>query len=84
MDRKVTLSFDQSVIERAKKFAAENGISLSRLTEFIYDKITAEPKKYKSLEEIEIADFIYELAEKSPAYKSTSSVDKKEFYESRK
>lgn len=36
MDTKVTLSFDSDAINVAKKFAAKNNISLSRLTEFFY------------------------------------------------
>ncbi|MEP7253328.1 MAG: DUF6364 family protein, partial [Ginsengibacter sp.] len=35
MDNKVTLSFDESVISRAKKYAEKNNISLSRLIEFL-------------------------------------------------
>jgi hypothetical protein len=34
MDAKITLSFDESVIKRAKPYAENNNISLSRLTEF--------------------------------------------------
>ena len=40
MDTKITLRFDESVIEDAKKFADKNNISLSRLTEFLYKKMT--------------------------------------------
>ena len=39
MDSKITLSFDQQVIEQAKEFAAANNISLSRLTEFLLSKV---------------------------------------------
>jgi hypothetical protein len=38
MDCKITLSFDESVIQKAKKYAANNDISLSRLTEFLLKK----------------------------------------------
>ncbi len=39
MEAKIKLSFDQNVIEKAKDFAATLGISLSRLTEFLYEKL---------------------------------------------
>ena len=54
MDAKVTLSFNKSVIEKAKKYADENNISLSRLTEFLLSKVTS--KKYQSLEDLPISD----------------------------
>ena len=41
MDAKLILNFDRRVIEKAKDFAADNNISLSRLTEFLYRKITS-------------------------------------------
>jgi hypothetical protein len=87
MDTKITLSFDQNVIEKAKEFAASQGISLSRLTEFLYEKITTAPKAYASLEDIPIADFISMVAEEEVTYKSiakSSKSLKKEYYESRK
>jgi hypothetical protein len=82
-DVKVTLSFDEEVVGRAKAFAASQGISLSRLTEFLYDKITSSPKAYKSLEDIPLADFINQLAEEKPVYGSSKNL-KKEYYESKK
>ena len=39
MDAKITLSFDESVINKAKRFASEQNISLSRLTEFLLSKV---------------------------------------------
>jgi hypothetical protein len=38
MDSKITLSFDELVIDKAKKYAAKNNISLSRLTKFFIKK----------------------------------------------
>lgn len=35
MDSKVTLSFNGEIIGKAKRFAEQNNISLSRLTEFL-------------------------------------------------
>ena len=85
MDVKVTLSFDATVIEKAKRFAAKNNMSLSRLTEFLYQKITAE--KYSNLEEFEISDWVLQVAE-GPATYATSGRKKaslkKTYFESRK
>jgi uncharacterized protein YggE len=33
MDAKITLSFDENIIDKAKDYAESKGISLSRLTE---------------------------------------------------
>lgn len=87
MDTKVTLSFEIETIEKAKTFAASQGVSLSRLTEFLYEKITATPKGYASLDDIPVSDFINMLSEPAPEYKSSNKAQKslkKEFYESRK
>ncbi|MBS1556544.1 MAG: hypothetical protein JSU09_16605 [Bacteroidetes bacterium] len=85
MDAKITLSFNQDVIAKAKRFADDNNISLSRLTEFLYSKITS--GHYKQLEDLPVADWVNQVAEgeisyqKSPRpYKSL----KKEYYKSRK
>ena len=67
MDTKVTLHFDKDVIEKAKEFAAENNISLSRLTEFLYKKITS--GNYMSLEEFPILDWVNQVAEGEAVYK---------------
>lgn len=68
MDVKVTLSFDAAVIERAKKFADKHNMSLSRLTEFLYDKITHQA--YANLEELTISDWVNQVAEGAAEYKS--------------
>ena len=41
MNAKITLSFDEAVISKAKKYADANDISLSRLKEFLYQKLPA-------------------------------------------
>ncbi len=61
MDSKITLSFDQSVIRKAKKFADENNISLSRLTEFLLGKVTS--SSFKSIDEFPVSDWINEVSE---------------------
>lgn len=85
MDTKITLSFDKDIIERAKEFADQNNISLSRLTEFLYAQITS--KNYKSLEELPIADWVTQVAEGEVEYKRTPSSRKSmknEFFEGKK
>jgi hypothetical protein len=67
MDSKITLSFNQEVIEKAKKFADAHNISLSRLTELIYQKITS--GNYKNLEELPISDWVNEVSAGEAEYK---------------
>jgi hypothetical protein len=85
MDAKITLSFDEKVIEKAKDFAAKNNMSLSRLTEHFYRNITN--GHYKHLEDIPIADWVNQVAEGEVVYlrKNRSRKEaKKEYFESRK
>ncbi|WP_238387335.1 DUF6364 family protein [Sphingobacterium olei] len=84
MDAKITLSFDEQVIKEAKAFATKNGVSLSRLTEFIYKQITSD--NYKSLDELPIADWINTIAEEGIEYTKTPSRKrlKSEFYNAKK
>lgn len=85
MDAKITLSFDKKVIEQAKKFADEQNISLSRLTEYLLSKIIA--KNYKQLEEIPVAEWINQLAEGEVEYRTKPrgrKSMKEEYYKSRK
>lgn len=69
MDSKITLSFDGAVIEDAKKFADKHHISLSRLTEFIYRKMTS--TNYYSLEDLPISDWINIVSEGETEYQRT-------------
>jgi len=66
MDSKITLSFDKDIIRQAKEFADEKGISLSRLTEFIYRQMTSH--NYHTLEELPISEWINVVAEETPEY----------------
>ena len=66
MDSKITLSFDKTVIEKAKEYASENNISLSRLIEFLLTKVTS--KTYKSIEDYPISDWVNMVAEGSATY----------------
>jgi hypothetical protein len=85
MDSKITLAFDSKVIAKAKAFAKQNQISLSRLTEYIYSQLTSED--FKTLEDLPIADWIDQVAEGKAEYVRTSdknSSKKNEFFKSRK
>jgi len=85
MDAKVTLSFDKEIIEKAKAFAGNHNISLSRLTEYLYRKITEE--HYQNLEEIEVADWVYTLAEGEAKYihhPKSRKETRSEFYKTRR
>ena len=85
MDTKITLSFNKDIIERAKEFADQNNISLSRLTEFLYAQITS--KNYKSFEELPIADWVTQVAEGEVEYKRTPASRKAlkdEFFDAKK
>lgn len=66
MDAKITLSFDKQVIERAKHYAESQNISLSRLMEFLLDKITS--SQYNSLEELPVSDWVKAVAEGKAEY----------------
>ncbi|PIQ50151.1 MAG: hypothetical protein COW03_01450 [Cytophagales bacterium CG12_big_fil_rev_8_21_14_0_65_40_12] len=82
MDAKVTLSFDQEVIQSAKAFAEKNNISLSRLTEFLLRQITS--NQYTSIEDLPIADWISVVAEGEAEYRTKPrKISKADFYEKR-
>jgi hypothetical protein len=85
MDAKITLSFDEATIMRAKKFADANNISLSRLTEFLYSKMTQ--VRYKQLEDLPVADWVSMVAEGQVQYqrkvRSRQSL-KKEYFKTKK
>ena len=86
MDNKITLSFDESVISKAKKYAEKNNISLSRLIEFLLKQVTS--KSYQSLEDFPIADWVSQVSEGETVYqtksKRTRKEAKEEFYKSKK
>lgn len=85
MDAKITLSFDRTVIEKAKDYAENKGISLSRLTEFVLRQITEH--QYKNLEDFPIEDWVKEIAEGKATYRTSSQSSKsmkKEYLATRK
>lgn len=85
MDAKITLSFDESVIAKAKAYAEANNISLSRLTEVLLRKLTS--KNYASLDDLPVSDWVNMVAEGEVEYRRTpkSRKDMKDdFYSSKK
>ena len=66
MDAKITLSFDKSVIQKAKKFADDNNISLSRLTEFLLSKVVK--SSYQSIDQLPVSDWIAQVSEGEMEY----------------
>ncbi len=58
MDKKLTLSLNQEIIERAKKFAKENNTSLSKMIESYFDSLT----ERKSKDEIKTTPLVKSLS----------------------
>ncbi|MBC7828767.1 MAG: hypothetical protein H7122_13540 [Chitinophagaceae bacterium] len=86
MDSKITLSFNEAVIKKAKKYADNNNISLSRLVEFLLSKVTA--ANYSSLEDYPISNWVHQVAEGQAVYqtknKRTRKAAKAEYFTSKK
>jgi hypothetical protein len=66
MDAKVTMSFNAGVIEKAKIYAEEQGISLSRLTEILLRKAIS--GSYKNIVDIPVADWVSVVSEGESEY----------------
>ena len=85
MDAKITLSFNEGIIRKAKRFADDNNISLSRLAEFLLSKVTS--SNYKSLDDLPVSDWVNMVSEGEVEYvrKPRSSKQlKKEYYTRKK
>ena len=85
MDSKITLSFNETIIAKGKRYAEKKNISLSRLVEFLLQKVTA--SNYQSLEDFPISDWVNQIAEGEAVYqtkKRTRKESKEAFYSSRK
>ena len=85
MDAKVTLSFEQEVIQKAKQYANKNGISLSRLVEHLLRKVTT--GHYASLEDYPVSDWVQQVAEGQVEYKTKAKSRKQmkdAYYENKK
>lgn len=85
MDSKITLSFDQQVIEKAKAYAASQNMSLSRLTEYLLRQVIQQQQH--QVEAYPIADWVAHVAEGEveyvTKYKSGRTLND-DFYESKK
>ena len=85
MDAKVTLSFDEAVVNKAKRYAEKNNISLSRLVEFLLQKATS--GNYSSLEELPISEWVNQVAEGEAEYltkRKSRKAAKAEYFSSKK
>jgi hypothetical protein len=85
MDAKVTLSFNANVIEKAKKYADSQGISLSRLTEILLGRLTA--GGYTNLEDFPVSKWVDMVAEGQAEYITSPKSNKKlraEYHERKK
>ncbi len=83
MDSKITLSFNKEVIDNAKAYAKAHNISLSRLTEFIFQRITSED--YENLHDFPVSDWVNQVAEGKVEYRKRGRKSMKdEFMKSRK
>ncbi|HET8838509.1 MAG TPA: DUF6364 family protein [Flavobacteriaceae bacterium] len=58
MDTKLTLKLNQEIIEKAKKYASDKKMSLSRLIEFYLQSLTTENKK----DEFQISPFVKSIS----------------------
>lgn len=86
MDAKVTLSFDEAIINKAKRYAEKNNISLSRLVEYLLQKTTS--ANYASLEDLPISAWVNQVAEGEAVYQTTRKRNRKaaktEYFSSKK
>lgn len=58
MDTKLTLKLNQKIIEKAKEYASDNKVSLSRIVESYLQSLTSE----KNTVEFEISPFIRSIS----------------------
>ncbi|MBK0381857.1 hypothetical protein I5M32_02700 [Pedobacter sp. SD-b] len=84
MDAKLTLSFDEQIILKAKRYAERNNISLSRMIEHLLTQVIEKP--YQSLEDFPVSDWVGMVAEGPAEYKTKKSkkIDKEDFFASKK
>jgi hypothetical protein len=61
MDAKLTLKLNQEIIEKAKTYASEKKLSLSRLIENYLNSLTANSKE----DELKISEFVKSLSIKT-------------------
>ncbi len=73
MDAKLTLKLNQKIIEKAKEYASDKKMSLSRIVESYFQTLTADPKD----RDIEITPLVKSL---SGVIKLDKDFDHKEEY----
>lgn len=76
MDSKLTLKLNESVIERAKKYASAKKISLSRLIENYLDSLTNDQK-----DDFEISPFVRSIATGKSLSNDSDKVEKERYIE---
>jgi hypothetical protein len=83
MDAKITLSFDADVIVKAKAYAEKNNVSLSRITQILWDKMI--DADTATLDAMPVSDWVLGLIGKEPTYVSNTKkpIRYDEYYESR-
>lgn len=62
MDTKLTLRLDQKIIEKAKLYAREHKVSLSKIIEHYLESITKQSTKENSNDESEITPLVKSLS----------------------
>ena len=62
------MSFDESVIAKARRYADKNNINLSRLVEFLLQKVTG--THYHSLEDYPVSEWVSMVAKGPAEYKT--------------
>jgi hypothetical protein len=79
MAKKLTLRMDEEVIERAKAYAAERGISVSKLVEQYFAAVTAESSSDKNTDQDQesLPPFTRRLVNREPA---SGEIDKDDYY----
>jgi antitoxin component of RelBE/YafQ-DinJ toxin-antitoxin module len=85
MDKKITLSFNDKVIQQAREYAKSQGISLSRLVEYLLRRVAV--KEYQHLEDFPVADWVKEVSEGPIVYKTqkrSRKSTKDEYFSSKK
>lgn len=58
MDTKLTLKLNQEIIEKAKRYASDKKLSLSRIVEFYLQSLTVEDKE----DDFEISPFVKSIS----------------------
>ncbi|PSQ97200.1 MAG: hypothetical protein BRD55_02640 [Bacteroidetes bacterium SW_9_63_38] len=79
MAKKLTLRMDEDVIERAKEYAAERGISVSKMVEQYFAAVTTEsvPDEHSEDDQESLPPFTRRLVNREP---SSGDVDEDAYY----